>query len=236
MSADPIEPALSEGKRLADELHATLCALGDPGYVAGTVAARHPGKPVLGIRIPILRSAVRQALVRSGQSAGVVLTAADALWDGGFHEEELAACMLLRLSRTYPPPGLVRRWAALLDNWLSVDELAGCLGEMLTVSPSSPAQLSSLAELVVLAESESEWQRRLYLASLIRPLRAGLDPGRVPGLAEVLRDGRKPVRSAASWLLRDTVKARPGAVAEFGAIWSADMPKPLTRLLTTTRG
>lgn len=72
MSADPIEPALSEGKRLADELHATLCALGDSGYVAGTVAARHPGKPVLGIRIPILRSAVRQALARSGQSAGVV--------------------------------------------------------------------------------------------------------------------------------------------------------------------
>jgi 3-methyladenine DNA glycosylase AlkD len=229
MSTDRMERTVSEGQSMADETHAALRALADPSYVAGTVAARHPGKPVLGIRIPILRSAVRQVLNRYEHSAVVLLTAADALWNGAFHEEELAACMLLRLTRTHPSADLVHRWAALLDNWLSVDELAGCIGEMLAVSP------SSLADLLFLAESESAWQRRLYLASLIRPLRAGLDPGQVPCLAEVLRDGRKPVRSAASWLLRDTVKGRPRVVAEFGAIWSADMPKPLTRLLTPAR-
>lgn len=230
MDGDRTERSVSEGQDVADDARAALCALADPSYVAGTVAARHPGKPVLGIRIPLLRAAVREVLNRYELSDAVVLAAADALWNGTFHEEELAACMTLRLTRTRPPADLVRGWAAALDNWLSVDELTGCVGEALTMSP------ALLADLLFLAKSESPWQRRLYLASLIRPLRAGLNPGRVPCLAEVLRDGRKPVRSAASWLMRDTVKARPSVTAEFGAMWPADMPKPLTRLLTSSTG
>lgn len=216
---------MSAARRVADDTQAAVCALADPSYVAGTVVARRPAKPVLGIRIPVLRAAVRQVLTRHKPSAGAVLAAADTLWHGAFHEEELAACMLLRLTQTHPPPDLVRRWARALDNWLSVDELAGCVGEMLMASP------SLLEDLVFLASQESAWQRRLYLASLIKPVSEGLDPGRVPHLAEVIRDGRKPVRTAASWLLRSTVKARPGVADEFAAIWSDDMPKPLTRLL-----
>lgn len=216
----------SDAQQVADDLRLAVRALEDSSYVAGTVAARRPGKPVLGIRIPVLRGAVRQILTRHKPSPSVVQAAADALWHGAFHEEELAACMLLRLTHTHPPPDLVRRWAEALDNWLSVDELAGCVGEMLAASP------GRLADLVFLAQQPSAWQRRLYVASLITPIRCGLDPRQVPYLAEVICDGRKPVRAAATWLLRSTLKARPGAAAEFAAIWSPEMPKSLTRLIT----
>ena len=58
---------------------------------------------------------------------------------------------------------MIRRWAGWLDNWLSVDELGGCLGEALVDDP------ALLAEVQFLAGSASPWQRRLYVVGLIRP-------------------------------------------------------------------
>ncbi|MGW6836299.1 DNA alkylation repair protein [Streptomyces sp. NPDC054949] len=202
-----------------------LRELGDPSYVAGTVAARSPGKPVLGIRIPLLRGAVRAGLKAHEGDDCSVREAADALWHGAFHEEELAACMLLRLGRVQVEAVTVRRWADALDNWLSVDELAGCVGESVAALP------GRLAELDFLAVSPSPWQRRLYLASLIRPVREGLDPSRVPRLPELLCDRRKPVHMAAAWLVRSVLKSRPAAAEQFAAAWTADVPRSLTRLL-----
>ncbi len=68
---------------------------------------------MLGIRIPLLRSAVREALRLARRDDGltpdVVREAAEALWHGQFHEEELAACMLLRLSGARVTAGMIRR-------------------------------------------------------------------------------------------------------------------------------
>jgi 3-methyladenine DNA glycosylase AlkD len=203
--------------------------LGDPLYVAGTVAARSPGKPVLGIRIPLLRGAVRDALRLARRDSRVtpdaVREAGEALWHGQFHEEELAACMLLRLSGVRVTAGMIRRWAGWLDNWLSVDELGGCLGEALVDDP------ALLNEVEFLAGSTSPWERRLYVVGLIRPVRDGLDPAAAGRLVQVMQDDAKPVRKASMWLISNVVKARPSAAAQFLAVWPSSAPKPLTRLL-----
>jgi NADPH:quinone reductase-like Zn-dependent oxidoreductase len=65
------------------------------------------------------------------------------VWHGRDHEDELAACMLLRLAELAIPTEMIRRWAPLLDNWLSVDEL----GVRLTPPTRSAARLAELADL-----------------------------------------------------------------------------------------
>jgi len=223
-----VQNAGADAVELARDITTALQALADPEYVPGTVAARSPGKPVLGVRIPLLRSAVRTAL-RQAQHRGMTADgrreAAEALWHGRFHEEELAACMLLRLSGTGLTAGMVRRWAGWLDNWLSVDELGGCLGEALVAEP------GLLGEVEFLARSASEWERRLYVVGLIRPVRDGLDPADAGRLVEVMQDPAMPVRKASRWLITAVVKARPSAAGEFLAVWPASAPRPLTRLL-----
>ncbi|MEV6927092.1 DNA alkylation repair protein [Dactylosporangium sp. NPDC051485] len=215
---------------LAAAVRAGLRGHADAGYVAGTVAARSPGKPVLGVRIPLLRGAVRTGLravtPRRGRADAVLVRqAATLLWHGETHEEELAACMLLRLAEVAPTGQMLAGWAPLLDNWLSVDELGGVLGAAIHTG------VLMVGEVVWLAGSVSVWQRRLFLVALITPIRFGLDPAGVPNLAAVLHDSAKPVRKAAAWLISATVKARPDAAAQFRALLPHGEPLPLVRLL-----
>jgi TPR repeat protein len=117
--------ALSDPAVLAEAIRVGVREHADAEYVAGTVAARHPGKPVLGVRIPLLRGAVRAALRRAVPKGAIrdetlIRGAADVLWHGDAHEDELAACMLLRLADVAPTAELARRWASGLDNWSEV--------------------------------------------------------------------------------------------------------------------
>ncbi|WP_280345957.1 DNA alkylation repair protein [Nocardia neocaledoniensis] len=216
---------------LVTDVEQGLAEHADPTYVEGTVAARHPGKPVLGVRIPLLRGAVKAALKTAGISArtpdpATVAAAAEALWHGQTHEAELAGSMMLRLSQTRMTAPVILRWATLLDNWLSVDELGGVVGMSLV------DDAALLAQLHPLAVSPSIWQRRLYLVALIRPVKAGLSPTDVPELA-ALMDERDPViRKASAWLINEAIKARSSeAAAQFRVLMPGPDPKPLVRIL-----
>jgi 3-methyladenine DNA glycosylase AlkD len=211
---------------LADDIADRLRALADPSLVDGIVESRSPGKPVLGIRIPPLRAAVRSGLkeARLGRDEDLA-NAAEQLWFAQFHEEELAACMILRLTRTPCSPGLVARWAVNLDNWLSVDELGGWVGEAVAAGHLEPRHLAPLAG------ADSPWQRRLYVVSLIPALRGDLDPAAVPELVELLHDTDKPVRMAVAWLIKSVLKGRPQASALFLAAADRPLPAPVRRLL-----
>jgi 3-methyladenine DNA glycosylase AlkD len=222
--------ALSDPAVLAEAIRVGVREHADAEYVAGTVAARHPGKPVLGVRIPLLRGAVRAALRQAAPKGSttdetLIRGAADVLWHGDAHEDELAGCMLLRLADVAPTAELARRWASGLDNWLSVDELGGVIGAAVHAG-----QLR-VEELGFAARAVSPWQRRLYLVALITPMRRGLDPVGVPMLADVLADAATPVRKAATWLITSVVKDRPDAADRLRLILPGPDPKPLVRLL-----
>ncbi|WP_063043808.1 DNA alkylation repair protein [Nocardia pseudovaccinii] len=203
----------------------------DPDYVAGTVAARSPGKPVLGVRIPLLRGAVKAGLESAGLTARnqdpvVVFGAADALWHGSVHEAELAGSMMLRLTDLRMPAPMILRWALLLDNWLSVDELGGVVGMSLVDDPALLHQLHGLAV------SPSVWQRRLYVVSLIRPVKAGLSPTEVPELDTLLGEKDPAIRKACVWLINEAIKARSTeAAAQFRELVPGAAPKTLVRIL-----
>ena len=224
------ESTTADAAALAAAVRDGVCRHADPAYVPGTVAARSPGKPVLGVRIPLLRAAVHAAARavsprRGSPDAALVRAAATLLWHGAVHEDELAACMLLRWAGVAPTTAMVRDWARLLDNWLSVDEFGAVLGAALQ------AQDLVVEDLESLAVSASEWQRRLFLVMLIAPVCAGLDPVAVSGLAGVLPDPAKPVRKAAVWLVTAVLKRRPDAAEQFRQVLGAAGPRPLLRLL-----
>ncbi|MFD9514445.1 DNA alkylation repair protein [Streptomyces mirabilis] len=215
-----------EAEALADSITAELVGLANAEYARGVLGARSPGKEPLGVAIPRLRAAVRTQWRRVRHlDGGELLTAADVLWRGSSHEQELAGCMLLRLSGTLVGIRQLRGWAPLLDNWLSVDELAGCLGEAIETRP------ELLQECGFLALDTSPWARRLYLAGVIRPVSRGLSAAAVPHLAMLFEDNRHPVRKASVWLLRATLKARPAAASEFAAVQRPGTPASLARMV-----
>ncbi|MGN2642392.1 DNA alkylation repair protein [Nocardia takedensis] len=205
-----------------------LAGRADPDYVPGTAAARHPGKPVLGVRIPLLRGTVKAALKSADLDDGgaVVFGASEVLWHGRVHEAELAAAMMLRLTGTTMSATAIERWATGLDNWLSVDELGPVVGMSLLADPALVADLAAM-----LSGSESVWQRRLYVVALIGPVKAGLSPTEVPALAELMRDPRPPLRKACLWLINQALKARPDAAAQFREVLAGEEPQSVARLL-----
>ncbi|MFF5037567.1 DNA alkylation repair protein [Nocardia salmonicida] len=216
---------------LVTDVEAGLRQHADPDYVDGTVAARHPGKPVLGVRIPLLRGAVKAGLKNAGITGRspdpvTVFGAAEALWHGEVHEAELAGSMMLRLTETRMPAPMILRWALLLDNWLSVDELGGVVGLSLVDDPALLPQLHPLAI------SPSVWQRRLYVVALIRPVKAGLSPADVPELAALLEEKDPAIRKACVWLINEAIKSRSvEAAGQFRQLVPGVDPKPLVRIL-----
>ncbi len=219
MDTDDTGLALAQG--IADRLR----VLADRSLVDGIVESRRPGKPVLGIRIPPLRAAVRDALKAHLDAAGDPACAAERLWFAQFHEEELAACMMLRLARASCDAGLVARWAVNLDNWLSVDELGGWVGVAVAAGQVAPQQLAPLAG------ADSPWQRRLYVVSFITVLQGDLDPATVPELVELFHDSDRPVRMAVVWLVKSVLKGRPQASGLFLGASDRQFPAPVRRLL-----
>jgi 3-methyladenine DNA glycosylase AlkD len=213
------------GAALAREVSERLRTLADPGLVAGIVESRSPGKPVLGIRIPPLRAAVHQGLKSHRPQPADAVRAAERLWFGASHEQELAACMMLKLAEAPCDPDLVPRWSVNLDNWLSVDELGGWVGAAVAGGEVDPAAIAPLAA------ADSPWIRRLYVVSLITVLRGDLDPAKVPELIALCHDAAQPVRKAVVWLIKDVLKKRPAAAALFLGAQAAPFPAPVRRLL-----
>ena len=213
------------GAALAREVSEQLRVLADAGLVAGIVESRSPGKPVLGIRIPPLRDAVRQGLKNHRPQPADAVRAAERLWFGESHEQELAAAMMLRLTAAAYDPDLVGRWAVNLDNWLSVDELGGWVAAAAACGEVDPQAIAPLAA------ADSPWQRRLYVVSLITVLRGDLDPAKVPELIALCHDRAKPVRMAVAWLIKDVLKWRPAAAGLFLDATDRPYPAPVLRLL-----
>lgn len=221
-----VQRTAPEASDLAASISSALCGLADSRYAEGVVASRSPGKAALGVNIPSLLGVVRQEIRKMPHlPESTVLEAADLLWHGAYHEQELAACKMLRLTRTSVRAEWLHRWATLLDNWLDVDELGACVGEALLHDP------LMLGDLTFLADSTSPWQRRLYLVSLIKPIGAGLSPAEAEGLPDLLNDSRKPVRRASVWLLSSVIKTRPAVAADFAALAGAELPRQLARIL-----
>lgn len=197
---------------LYGELRAQLLRCGDPTDVDRIVRVRCPRKPVIGLRMPtighVLTNFLSRCELRDDHARGI----ADALWDGVFHEEELAACRLLRTTKTTITPHQMFRWAGYADNWLSADELAVCVGE------ACAGGLIKMSSLERLRRSRSDWARRVFVVAMIVAARSGTDRTQCdPLIRSMTADPRRRVTDAVARYMRASDDSAVASCGDDGA-------------------
>jgi 3-methyladenine DNA glycosylase AlkD len=179
---------------------ATLAARRDPAYEAGMRRTVPSSQPAHATRVPDIRAtAAEWRKTHRDADNDEMLRLADALWATAWREERIVAISLL--GRVRPQltsdawPRLVA-WSADIDNWEHVDHLGDLTGRMLIAEP------QMLPAVEALAESESGWQRRLSIVTVIVAFQKGGETWREPleSMVERLRsDKHALVKRAIVW-------------------------------------
>ena len=157
-------------------------------------------QPAHATRVPDIRAtAAEWRKTHRDADNDELLRLADALWATGWREERIVAITLLGRAR----PALTAEtwprfvaWSADIDNWEHVDHLGDLTGRMLIAEP------QMLPAVEALAVSESGWQRRLSIVTLIVAFQKAGEAWRGPleSMVERLRSDKHPlVKRAIVW-------------------------------------
>ena len=176
------------------------------------------GDRFLGIRVPQLREVVRR-------HADLPLADVEKLLDSAWHEERLAALLILvRRFRKEPDAvfALYRRKLARVNNWDLVDSSAPqIVGAYL--------ESRDRAWLYALARSSSLWERRIAMLATQYFIRRG-DFADALAIAEtLLDDAHDLVHKAAGWMLREIADRDLPAAEKFLKAHAPRMPRTMLR-------
>ncbi len=177
-------------------LIAKLEAKGDADYASALRRRLHSNQSAHGAPIAEVHRLVRDWLARQPDlPSGVVLDCCEMLWATGWREERIAAIDLHRGSLAAIAAAdwsRLERWSGDIDNWELADHLARLTSRLLL---SAPRRYSGAVRL--LATSESPWQRRLGLVTLILASRDRAWLSDLAAMTDRLQqDASPPVRSA----------------------------------------
>lgn len=133
-----------------------------------------------------------------GVESDEVLALCEALWATGWREERIVAITLIEGSRAVLRTvdwAQLEAWSRDVDNWEHVDHLAGVTGRMLITDT------TLLSRVKALEWSESPWQRRLALVTLIVALmKGGVYKEELSSMGDRLQRDKHPlVRKAVVW-------------------------------------
>lgn|GEM_PF-336144 len=205
--------AFAEADRLSAALRRLAPVPVDPAPVIRTARPFHGAR--LGEMEGLARAWHRE---HPGSAAEEVLSLADALWRRAVREEMVLATMLVGRHREAGCAfGLRRldRWAALLDNWETTDNVGSrVLGPWAAADPGT-----RLAALERLAHRRNPWLRRLALVGCVYPARrpdAVCWWPQVAGIVLARADDREAaIPKAISWVLRAYARRCPAEVTAF---------------------
>jgi 3-methyladenine DNA glycosylase AlkD len=172
----------------------------EPANEAGMRRVIPSALPAHVVRVPELRRIASEwRSANKDVAAEDLITLADALWATGWREEMLLALMVL--SRSRPALHLldwpaVERWSAQIDNWEHVDQCASAVTGPLLLA--RPQLIDAVRRLAV---SDSPWQRRLAIVTLIQATRH--DAAWLPELdamaTKLTGDKGPSLRKAVAW-------------------------------------
>ena len=203
---------------LHDEVVTAFREIGNPRYGEAVRADRKSQLQYLGVGVPELRARVKKGFSFYGGSPETVLEIWDELWRESLYGEVLfAAIEYYRKAPKRRPPGfweVVRGWVPRVDNWAHADSLAGLYSECLEREHDAV-----YPQLQVWNASESEWERRISIVSLIHYSGKNavfLPPEQVlPMVANCAADHRYYVLTAVGWVLREMGHAYRNEVTAF---------------------
>lgn len=203
-----------------EEVVAALRAIGKPSYGEAVRKDRGSELEHLGIGFPALRARVKQGFSFSSLPPAEVLAIWDALWHSSPYGDVLFAALetYIPIAKKQGPDGLwpvARHWISRVDNWCHADMLGSLYSWILE------RDTEVYLQLVEWNGSESEWERRISLVSLIHYSGKNavfLPPSQVlPLVSNCLSDRRHYVQTAVGWVLREMRKVYPDEVGAFMA-------------------
>jgi len=193
--------AAEERRRVVRELRARADAQGSEAlraYLGSPVA-------VLGVRVPDLRSVVKETARRLRALPPAAARAlVEALWEGTWFEERLAAIELLSLSPLLDDTGsweLGTAWVDAATGWALSDSLAS--GPIATWAARRPDRFS---ELLAWTESPNLWRRRASAYALRAWVRSGELDRPFELLERLAEDPERWVQRAVGTWLRECWK------------------------------
>jgi 3-methyladenine DNA glycosylase AlkD len=204
-------------RALADELEARLRAIGTPKRAIGEKAYLKSDLDFTGTLVSQTRAEVKRLASELALDHDQLVELATALWSKPVFERRLAAIMFLqRFPRLVSAADLpfLERIVRESRTWALVDYVAvDVLGRLVE---SDPDGVSPIME--AWATDDDFWVRRASLLAELRPIRRGADPDRFLRRAEPMLEEREFfIRKAIGWVLRETGKRRPDAVAAWVA-------------------
>jgi 3-methyladenine DNA glycosylase AlkD len=171
----------------------------DPGYAAGAQRYMKSDMPYLGVRMPDLRRAWRRVLAANPiESEEQFATELRELWDEGeYREERYTAIALVKHHPRWMQLRLVERLIVEGAWWDYVDNLAGCVGELLRSDPSLAADMRAWSR------DANLWKRRVSIICQLG-FKENTDLALLYDCIEPnLGDREFFVRKAIGWALRD---------------------------------
>jgi 3-methyladenine DNA glycosylase AlkD len=200
-------------RAVADELEARLRAIGTPNRAIGEKAYLKSDLDFTGTLVSETRAEVKRLAAEVALDHDRLIELATELWSKPVFERRLAAIMFLQRSpRLVSAADLpfLERIVRESRTWALVDYLAvDVLGRLVE---SDPAAVEPIMDRW--AADDDFWVRRASLLAELRPIRRGADPDRFLRRADPMLGEREFfIRKAIGWILRETGKRRPEAVA-----------------------
>jgi 3-methyladenine DNA glycosylase AlkD len=200
-------------RAVADELEARLRAIGTPNRAIGEKAYLKSDLDFTGTLVSETRAEVKRLAAEVALDHDRLIELATELWSKPVFERRLAAIMFLQRSpRLVSAADLpfLERIVRESRTWALVDYLAvDVLGRLVE---SDPAAVEPIMDRW--AADDDFWVRRASLLAELRPIRRGADPDRFLRRADPMLEEREFfIRKAIGWILRETGKRRPEAVA-----------------------
>jgi len=228
-SAAPPAPAA-----LAREVARLLAADADPARARQLLTYFKPHERVsfLGVRTARVREIVADvhARVRAAwKLKDVVAFAGMCVRRREMEVRGVGTALLGKYAKVYEACllGRVRRWlsAGCLDNWASVDSMAGSV-----VSPLLERFPRLVPELTAWHTSRNPWLRRMSVVPLVPFARRGRHLDQAYGVvASLLGDGEDLMHKAMGWLLREAGKTDTGRLEAFLLTHGPAVPRTTLR-------
>jgi len=204
-------------RAVADELEARLRAIGTAKRAIGERAYLKSDLDFTGTLVSQTRAEVKRLASELALDHDQLVDLATALWSKPVFERRLAAVMFMqRLPRLISAADLplLERIVRESRTWALVDYVAvDVLGRLVESDPDGVSPVMD-----AWATDGDFWVRRASLLAELRPIRRGADPDRFLRRAEPMLEEREFfIRKAIGWVLRETGRRRPDAVAAWVA-------------------
>lgn len=212
--------------QLRNEIH----QLANPANIESSQRFSKEPLKLYGLKAPVIHKLSKTTFKEiKGFSKAVIFSLCEELWQSGYHEEAIIACLWVyevRKSYTIEDFAIFERWIKnYVSNWAMCDTLCNHpVGDLIMLYP------ELLPNLKAFTQSENRWVRRAAAVSLIIPARRGKFLPDILEIADLLlTDSDDLVQKGYGWMLKAASEAHQQEIFKYVVSKKAMMPRTALR-------